>query len=88
LITMVNCLDCHKVSTGVWSIWHKLTIHMNKNDKMARLGENDGFQWRKGAPGRLRTWLNVGVFLFVVILHEKAPTYCCVISARALLECV
>ena len=37
-----------QVSTGVWSIWHKLTIHMNENDKMARLGENDGFQWRKG----------------------------------------
>ena len=33
-----------------WSIWHEfeLTIHMVENDKMARLGENDGFQWRKG----------------------------------------
>ena len=40
--------NCLKSQTRDWSIWHELTIHRIENDKMARLGENDGFQWRKG----------------------------------------
>ena len=43
----VNCRLTAVVSTGVVNL-ARIDHQHDENDKMARLGENDGFQWRKG----------------------------------------